>query len=80
MMPVKRRVSKIAAYRITPEAVAAFRRGEWMELHRLLGLRPWQVSPLDAYDPEPPAHSHGTAWADFWPLARELRAELLAYK
>lgn len=78
-MPVKRRVAKLSEHRITPEAVAAFRRGDWMELHRLLGLRPWHPSPLDAYDPDPPAWAGpGDAWREFWPLARDLRAKLSA--
>lgn len=47
-MPVKRRVSKIKAGRITPEAVAAYKAGDCMGLHRALGLRPWNLSPLPA--------------------------------
>ena len=66
-----------ARHRITPEAVAAFDVGDWMALHRALGLRPWQASPLDASTPEPPAGcGPNDAWRESWPLARVLRADL----
>lgn len=76
-MPTKRRLSKIAAYRITDDAVLAFLRGDCAELGRALGLKPWQVSPLDAIEPGPPIWAHGTIWGDGWPLAREIREGLL---
>ena len=42
-MPVKRkRAIKERLHRITPEAVAAYREGNYMRLHRALGLMPWQ--------------------------------------
>lgn len=46
-------------------------------LHRALGLRLWQPSPLDADTDEPPrwAGRHD-AWREGWPLARELRLAL----
>lgn len=62
--------------RITPAAVAAFRAAAWIELHRLLGLRPWMPSPLDAAGkcPWPP----NSAGARYWPQAVALRDELEA--
>ena len=42
-------------------------------LHRALGLRLWQMSPLDAEATEPPSHP---GYVESWPLACELRAEL----
>ena len=45
-MPVKRRASKQLRHRITPEAVEAYRAGDYMQLHRALGLMPWECSPL----------------------------------
>ena len=79
-MPIKRRVSKLSNYRITQEAVDAFRRGETAELSRLLGIRPWQPSPLEVYEPEPPEWARGMDWAAFWTVARDLRAKLLAWR
>ncbi|NCQ23693.1 MAG: hypothetical protein COW54_05975 [Rhodobacteraceae bacterium CG17_big_fil_post_rev_8_21_14_2_50_63_15] len=76
-MPIKRRLAKGITHRITPEAVAAFGAGDQMALHRALGLAPWQVSPLDADTPAPPAWaSHRTAWAESWPVAHDLRQAL----
>lgn len=71
-MPVKRRASKHREHRITPEAVEAFRAGDYTALHRALNLRPWEDSPLDVdFDPPPD-------WAnDSWPQAVELRRELM---
>ena len=45
-MPVKRRASKQLRHRITPEAVEAYRAGDYMRLHRALGLMPRECSPL----------------------------------
>lgn len=47
-MPTKRRTAKSREHRITPEALAAFKAGDSIRLHRALGLRPWQPSPLEA--------------------------------
>lgn len=73
-MPVKLRRPKRAEYPITVEAVAAYRAGDWLGLHRALGLKPWQPSPLDAVGECP--WNGNSAGATFWPLAVELRAEL----
>ena len=76
-MPVKRRGSKARQHRVTPEAVEAFERGDWMGLHRALGLRPWQMSPLDVDPAEEPPNDHGgNPYDKSWSLACELRAEL----
>ena len=45
-MPVKRRLDKSRPHRITPEAVEAYRAGDFLALHHALGLRPWECSPL----------------------------------
>ena len=46
-------------------------------LHRALGLRPWQPSPMDADTDEPPAwRSTVDLWAADWPLVHGLRLEL----
>ena len=75
---MKRRLAKErTAGRITDAAVAAYRRGDWLGLHRALGLRPWQPSPLDATTDEPPSWAAPRdGWREGWPLARALRAEL----
>ena len=76
-MPIKRRISKQSDYRITPQAVEAFRRGDTAELGRALGLKPWQPNPLEVYEPNPPTWAKGSPWADFWPVSRDLRAKLM---
>lgn len=60
--------------RITPEAVAAYRAGDELALHRALRLRPWQASPIGAVGPCP--WPPGTGGHESWALAVELRAEL----
>jgi hypothetical protein len=75
-MPLKRRLAKARAHRLTAEAVDAFR-ARVLRLHAALGLRPWQPSPLEADAPEPPAWAPpGTSWARAWPVARDLRVKL----
>lgn len=74
-MPVKRRQPKRREHAITPEAVAAFKRGDVVGLHRALGLKPWHPSPLSAGG-DCPWHSSSMG-AKSWSLATELRAELL---
>ena len=76
-MPIKKRSAKSKPHRITPEAIAAFVAGDYIALHRALGLAPWQCSPLDA-DDGPSPWPTGTVGADSWPLARALRDELRA--
>lgn len=73
---MKRRKSKMLAHRITIEAVTAFRSGDETALHRALGLKPWQVSPLAVETA--PGEGDGTGWGHSFVLARELRAALVA--
>jgi hypothetical protein len=61
--------------RLTPEILAAFEAGDSLELDRLLGLKPWETSPLDADDGECP-YGSGPAH-DSWPQAQELRNAIL---
>lgn len=78
-MPIKRRLAKGIAHKITPEAIEAFRAGDWLGLHRALGLAPWQPSPIDTDTPEPPAWATQrgkTGWAEEWPMVFELRQAL----
>lgn len=65
-----------AGPRITAEAVAAFRAGDWIGLHRALRLRPWEASPLDAATDTP--IRGGQPYVDSWAQARELRLALEA--
>jgi hypothetical protein len=74
-MPSKRRTTKRRDHAITPEAVAAFRRGDRAALHRALGLKPWHPSPLSAEGEAP--WSDSTMGAKSWALVVELRAELI---
>jgi hypothetical protein len=76
-MPIKLRHAKVREQRITLAAVEAYTAGDWMLLHRALGLRPWQPSPLDADTDEPPAWlPPGHAWRKDWSTVRQLRLEL----
>ena len=77
-MPIRRRAAKVKEHRITPEAVEAFQAGDMKRLHRALGLSVWQVSPLWAEPDEPCPWPEGSGGAMSWPLAVELRAELIA--
>ena len=76
-MPTKRRTAKSREHRITPEALAAFKAGDSIRLHRALGLRPWQPSPLEA-DTGPVPWPPGSSGAVSWALACDLRAKLEA--
>ncbi|ESX98737.1 hypothetical protein [Mesorhizobium sp. LNJC405B00] len=50
-MPVKRRRAKGKPLRITPTAIEAYKARDYLELHRALGLFPWEMSPIPArYD------------------------------
>ena len=81
-MPVKRRESKAYAHRITPEVIAAYEAGDFFRLHRALGLKPWEISPLPQ-SAEPLGVSHepspdGSAWMDSWQQAKNIQAAILA--
>lgn len=72
-MPTKRRTPKNHEHPITAEAIDAFRKGDHVRLHRALGLKPWQHSPLDVDRVERPAWINPVDWN----LQTELRAELI---
>ena len=73
-MPIKRRASKHRDHSVTATAVSAYRAGDWIELHRALGLKPWHSSPLDVAG-DPPTNLSGAQF-ERWTLATDLRAEL----
>ena len=76
-MPTKRRpIKRDLRQRITPEAVAAYIADDDALLHELLGLKPWEESPLDVGDEN--TNPPGTAAYESWPKARALRDELEA--
>ena len=74
------RIARARHHRITAEAVEAFKAG--ISLHRALGLRPWQCSPLPlevtalGCGPESPPDSFASRLNESWQLACELQAEL----
>jgi hypothetical protein len=61
--------------RITTEMRLAFEAGDNTKLRDLLGLKPWQLSPLDV-DDGPCVYGRGTGGAESWPLAVALRKRL----
>ena len=72
-MPTKRRLlNRKQRQRISPETVEAYRNGDDAELRRLLGLKPWEESPLEAHPDDAP--SARSLW---WPQALALREELV---
>jgi len=75
-MPARRANTRRDASCITAEAVAAYRASDHAGLDRALGLKPWEVSPLEAEGDCP--WPTGTAGAMTWPKAVSLRAELEA--
>ena len=77
-MPVKKRSPKVRPHRITPDAIAAFEAGDGSALHLALGLGPWVPSPLEVHPDEPSPWPAGSGGAEYWPLAVELRRELMA--
>ncbi len=76
-MPARRANIRRADHAVTDHAVAAYCAGDWLELHRALGLKPWQINPLDV-DPGAPPPDGSSPWADSFPKALQLRAELEA--
>ena len=69
---------KQKVHRITDAALDAFREDDQPVLHRALGLRPWEASPLEALTEHPPSWASSTAWAASWAKAWGLRAEIVA--
>jgi hypothetical protein len=81
-VPVKPRRHLRRQHRITAEALEAYGARDYLRLHRALGLRPWQRSPLplavtalgvDQGDAPP---DDGTMLAASWELAAELQRDL----
>ncbi len=94
-MPTKRRrlPHAIIGSRITDAAIDAYRRGDYLALHRALHLRPWECSPLplgqkgDISETGIPCHPlgccpgpipAGAAGTANWPQAVQLQAQLEA--
>ena len=79
-MPVKKRTAKGRPHRITGEAVEAYRQGDYMRLHRALGLMPWECSPLPVevdglgvdQGPRPSYYDERHGWEQSQELQREL--------
>ena len=77
MPTTRRRTSRTGGrFRVTAAAVEAYRAGDRAELDRLLGIKPWQPSPLETDEPEPPEWADSTEWAKSWPEIYQLRLEL----
>lgn len=83
-MPVKLRRAKGRSHRITDEAVEAYIARDVSRLHRALGLRPWEVSPLRrsvtalGVDQGAAPPGGGSPWLESWPQAQELQRQLEA--
>ncbi|RUU99681.1 hypothetical protein EOA60_03080 [Mesorhizobium sp. M1A.F.Ca.IN.020.06.1.1] len=83
-MPTKRTPrNRDAKRRITPAAVEAFQANDYKALHRALGLKPWEMSPLPrdieplGCDPERPPNSRATLFDQSFEQAVELQRALL---
>lgn len=72
-MPVKKRQSKQKDRPVTPEAVVAFKAGDWMGLYTALKLKPWEWNPLDVDPEHRPAWFRGELQERSWERAVELR-------
>jgi hypothetical protein len=82
-MPTNRRRPDRIRQHITHEAVEAWKRADFMALHRLLSLKPWESSPLPveitrlgvSQDDTP--ENCGPEWDASYPKAIELQRQLL---
>jgi hypothetical protein len=72
------RTTPYRSVRITPEAVDAFRRDDGRSLHAILGLRPWEMSPVDVHLGPEPRPDTKVIWLQSWWFAMRLREQLLA--
>ena len=61
--------------RITPAAIEAYRAGDASALHRALGLKPWEASPLRV-EGDGSWRDDGTIWTASLPQAAALRKQL----
>jgi hypothetical protein len=83
-MPTNRTpIHRRAVRQITPEAIAAWKRADYMALHIALDLRPWQASPLPyeitalGVDQDDTPENCGSAWDPSMPKAIALQKQLL---
>ncbi|MEQ1953601.1 hypothetical protein [Mesorhizobium sp. CN2-181] len=75
-MPLKRRAGKRRSL-VTAAAIEAFRAGDRMALFFAIGQKPWEPSPLEVWQPEPPEWASKNAWTEAWPKMYALRLELM---
>jgi len=75
-MPARRAHLTRAENAITAEAEAAYRASDRVALHRALGLKPWEASPIGATGDSP--WPTGSAGERTWDKVVRLRAELEA--
>jgi hypothetical protein len=62
--------------RITAEMRIAFEAKDDNKLRDLLGLKPWEMSPLEVTAGEKCCYPRGSGGAESWPLAVALRKKL----
>lgn len=75
-MNIGRSASVRQGQQVSSDAVEAFRAGARDALHRALGLHPWEPSPLDTVDANPPAWCATGPWAEAWRTSHDLRLRL----
>lgn len=76
-MTTRKKRDRAARPRITPEALQAWRAGDWHGLFRALHLPPWHYPPyLVDLQGDPPDYEPGSAYVETWSTARDLRLEL----
>lgn len=76
MPTTRKRKTRGASTQLTAAVVEAYRHGDDDALRLALGLRPWEISPLEICDGERCPYPPETAGAESWPRALELRRVL----
>ena len=85
-MPTNRTpIGRKSVLKITPESIAAWKRADFDELHRLLGLAPWKASPLPyeitalgCSEDDLPIDRDSSYWDKSLPKAIALQKQFLA--
>jgi hypothetical protein len=78
-IPARRRGEVLRTPEITDEAIAAYREERGGDLHVILGLKSWEISPLLVATIPEPSPETDIVWLQSWWLADALRRELQTF-